>query len=58
MRWEEYVKTLVNLKNERVETDMINKTEGPIHDVTKEDVKPALSQMSNVKPGAPSDVSA
>ena len=35
----EYFKTLMNVENERVETNKINKTEGPVQDVTREYVK-------------------
>ena len=30
LRWMEYIKTLVNVEIEREETDMINKTGGPV----------------------------
>ena len=34
-----HFETLMNVENEREETDMINKTEGPVQDVTREEVK-------------------
>ena len=37
---------------------MINDTEGPVQDVTREEVKIALSKTSNRKACGPSDVSA
>ena len=56
--WEEYLKTLINVENEREETDMINKTEGPEHYVTREGVKMVLSKMSNGKACGPLEVRA
>ena len=54
----EHFKTLMNVENEREESEKINKTEGPIQDVTREEVKMALGKMSNEKACRPSDVSA
>ena len=42
----EHFKTLMNVENERHLTEMINTSEGPVHDVTSEDVNIALSKMS------------
>ena len=44
-----HFKTLTKVENEREETDMINKTEGLVQDVTRKEVKMALSKMSNGK---------
>ena len=37
---------------------MINKTEGPVHDVTRKEVKMSLRKISNRKTCRPSEVSA
>ena len=58
MRCEEYSKTLVNVENEREENNMINKTKGPVQEVTREEVKMPLSKTSSRKACGPSEVSA
>ena len=49
---------LMNVENEREETDMINKTEWLVQDVTRKEVKMALSKTSNGKACGSSEVSA
>ena len=53
-----HFETLMNLENEREETDMINKTEGPVQDVTREEVNMALSKITNGKACRSSEVKA
>ena len=48
----------MKVERERDETDMINKTELLVNDVTRKEVKMALSKMSNGKTCRPTEVNA
>ena len=48
----------MNVDNEREETDMINKTECPVRDATRTELKMELNKNTNGKACGPSEVSA
>ena len=55
-RWRQYFDTLLNSINSRKELDDIDKTEGPIPEVTQEEVKRQLDKMANNKATGPDEL--
>ena len=57
IRWAEYFKELLNRENEREKLETIKKTEGPIKEVSTEEVRKAIKKMKAGKATGPSDTS-
>ena len=55
-RWKEYFNILLNVENERGELDEVAKTEGPINQISREEIKEAMRKMKSEKAAGPSEV--
>jgi len=54
-RWRQYFSLLLNTKNERKELEEADKIEGPIPQITREEVKKQLEKMKNGKAAGPDE---
>jgi exonuclease III len=55
-RWQQYFDGLLNTKNNKEELENAEKTEGPIREVTLEEVKRQLDKMANNKATGPDEL--
>ena len=55
-RWKEYFNTLLDVENERGELEEVAKTEGPINQISREEIKKAMGKMKLGKVAGPSEV--